>query len=357
MTFLYRIAVPVLGTAAALLSVPFAAMSAEQDHSDHQMDHLEHSPDSSGHGGGHSGHDTGSGSHIHHKHGVGGWMFEYKYMSMTMDGLLDGEDTISAADVTGTMMMPGPYMMAPTKMTMDMHMVMAMYAFNKKVSLMTMVNYLSKDMDMINRMGVESSMDTSGTGDTHLGLMYSINKQFITSVNVSIPTGSIDERGPMGANPDAKMPYNMQLGTGTYDLMPSMTYQMSKGGWSWGGQGALTYRIGESDNDYTLGNRFEATAWMKRKVGGNISLSGRLNFNKWAKIDGADPELMRMMSPVNDPEAQGGRRLDVLVGINGMFAGGHMLGLEVGVPVRQDLNGPQMKVDNMLTFAYQYMLM
>ncbi len=355
MTFFYRIAVPVLAAVGVLFAVPFAAVAANQEHSGHKM--AEHS----GHGDEHSGHDTGFGDHIHHQHGADSWMFEYKFMRMTMEGLLDGTDSVSTSEAVA---MAGAYgfMMAPTKMTMDMHMVMGMYGLTDKLSLMLMGNYLAKDMDMQARDGTLSSMDTSGIGDTQIGVMVALSKQWVTSVNVSIPTGSIDKKTDMVMSAmmtlqDVQQPYAMQLGSGTYDLIPSVTYQTRNGHWSWGGQGAYTYRMDENDNDYSLGNRFDVTAWVKRQINGNVMLSGRMNWNKWGNVDGADPALNLMMSPTNDPDAQGGSRLDVLLGINGMFAGGHMLGLELGVPVSQNLDGPQLETDMLVTFAYQYILL
>lgn len=362
MTLLRRIATPVLGAAGIFFAVPFAAMAASDEHSEHQMDpKMDHSD--------HASHDTGSGSHIHHQHKAGGWMFEYKFMRMTMDGLLDGTDSVSTAEAVA-MMGDYQYMMAPTEMTMDMHMVMAMYGINDKLSLMMMANYLSKDMDMEARDGTESSMDSSGVGDTQIGVMYAVNKALTASVSVSIPTGSIDEETDMRMTAmmtmqDVTQPYAMQLGSGTYDLIPSVTYQQDAGHWNWGGQATLTMRNGENDNDYTLGDRREVTAWVKRKFNGSAVVSGRLAWSDWDEIDGADPSIDQTMmvgmmtmktAPTADPDLQGGTRTDLLLGVSNMFAGGHMLGLEIGVPVTQDLDGPQMEMDKMVSFAYQYMM-
>ena len=381
MSLFRRIATPVLGAAGIVFAVPFAAVAADDEHSGHNMDHqTDHSMD-------HSGHDTGSGSHIHHQHMAGGWMFEYKFMRMTMDGLLDGTDSVNTRDISGaTMGMPPtnnmmtPYMMSPTSMDMDMHMLMAMYGISDKLTLMGMVNYLSNDMDMAMHMytptnvyagDMTGSMDTSGVGDARIDGMFTLSKNLMVSIGLSIPIGGIDEKVTMKmtgtnilngmpmavTNGPMQAPYSMQLGSGTYDLIPSVTYQETRGDWNWGGQGTYTYRIGENDNDYTLGNRIEVTGWAKRRVNNTVVLTGRLNWNKWGNVDGADPDLNPMMAPTADPDAQGGSRLDALVGINGMFAGGHMLGLEIGVPVKQDLDGPQMETDMLVTFAYQYMMM
>jgi hypothetical protein len=37
--------------------------------------------------------------------------------------------------------------------------------------------------------------------------------------------------------------------------------------------------------------------------------------------------------------------------------GGHRIGLEVGKPIYQDLNGPQMETDLVWSLGYQFMMM
>ena len=65
-----------------------------------------------------------------HMHAMGEWMVSYRYMTMDMKGLLKGSDDVNSNSQTGTMMMPGDYMMVPTEMFMDMHMFGAMYAIS-----------------------------------------------------------------------------------------------------------------------------------------------------------------------------------------------------------------------------------
>jgi hypothetical protein len=354
----------------------------EMDHSQHhEHQHSGHDMDMSMH----QMHDTGASAHIHHGHGKGMWMFEYRFMRMSMDGLLDGTDEVNTQDISGVLMadpsMPATslgkeYRMAPTSMTMDMHMLMVMYGLTDKLSLMGMVNYLNNDMDMVMHMfmpngdlmmTMEGSMETSGLGDTIIGGMYSINKEWMASAGLSIPTGAVDEQTTMvmrnpvtGAeNPPIEMraPYAMQLGSGTYDLIPSVTYRGSTDKIGYGAQASYTLRLGENDEKYTLGNRFELTGWGKYVVNNNFLVSGRLAILNWDKIDGQDPKIMPKMNVTNDPNNYGGTRADLLVGANGFFDKGHMVGAEFGVPVYQDLNGPQMKTEWIFSLGYQYILM
>jgi len=350
--------------------------AGEMDHSQHGGNH-----DMSKH----KSHDTAASSmHIHHEHGEGGFMFEYKFMRMNMEGLLNGTNKIGSNSISAARMGssgPAPefdYRMSPTKMTMDMHMFMAMYGINDKLSVMGMLHYLKNKMDMVMHMqgntgmpmgDMFGSMDTSGTGDSRIDIMYQMSSNLTTSLGLSLPTGSIDEKVTMrmdgttfatGAamptviNGPMQAPYSMQLGSGTYDLVPAITYNKNLGTWNIGGQATYTYRTGENDNDYTLGDQLEITAWGTYSVKPNFTLSSRINILDWGKIDGRDPRINPVLSPTSDPDATGGTRVDLLFGMSGHVNTRHMLSVEIGVPVYQDLNGPQLETDILYGVGYQY---
>jgi len=362
-----------------------SAVAEEMDHSKHQS--MKDMDMESMHGE----HDTAtSAMHVHHGHGAGGFMFEYKIMRMEMGGLLQGSNSVSTQSISGaTMGMPPTnnsntsYMMTPTDMTMDMHMLMAMYGLNEKISVMGMLHYISNDMDMVMHMytpggmfagDMTGSMDTSGIGDTRVDLMYNVDAGLTASLGLSIPTGSIDEKVTMvmtgtnilngmpmmNTNANMQAPYTMQLGSGTFDLVPAVTYSKGMGKWNWGGQASYTLRTGTNDNDYTLGDKLEIMGWGKYAVKPNLTLSGRLNILDWGNIDGFDskiPLMMRMMAPTSDPANSGGTRIDLLVGVSGHFNKNHMLSFEFGVPVQQDLDGVQLETDTLISLGYQYMMM
>ena len=120
----------------------------------------------------------------------------------------------------------------------------------------------------------------------------------------------------------------------------------------------MTIRLGENDRDYTLGNRFATTAWLARKLNSSISLSGRLNLETWGNIDGADPRINPMMVPTADASRRGGTRLDLLAGLNVYMPGGalkgHRIAIEGGVPIAQNLDGPQLKTQWSFTLGWQF---
>ena len=70
----------------------------------------------------------------------------------------------------------------------------------------------------------------------------------------------------------------MQLGSGTYDFEPAITYLAQTENYSYGAQLGGILRIGENDQDYTVGNKFEATLWGARKITDSLSTSAKLDY-------------------------------------------------------------------------------
>ena len=293
------------------------------------------------------------GGHIHSK---GDLMFTYRYMTMHMDGNRDGKERLSNSEVLAN------YMVTPTQMDMRMHMFGVMYAPTDKITLMAMLPYVKNSMKHITRTGIKFTTKAEGIGDLKLSglikLSNSDHHQVHLNMGISLPTGSIDERDDTPAANNAKLPYPMQLGSGTYDLIPGITYLGHNSNYSWGAQGLATIRLGENSNDYTLGNKVELTSWLEHKWTSALSASIRLKATRWSDIDGADPDLNPMMISTADPDLRDGSRADVLIGINYTGDKGTLKGnrftIELGKPVYQNLDGPQLETDYLLTAGWQY---
>ena len=292
------------------------------------------------------------GDHVHHK---GSWMFSYTYMTMHMDGMRDGTDDLSNSEVLQD------FMVTPTSMDMQMHMFGTMYAVTDDFTLMAMAPWISKDMDHRTRMGVRFSTSSDGIGDVKLSGIYKIynrnDHQLLLNFGVSAPTGDIDEKGNTPAMQNAQLPYPMQLGSGTWDLLPGATYTGRQNAWSWGSQALGTLRPGDNDNNYTLGDRLELSGWGAYRLAPAWSTSLRLKWQTWGDVDGNDSKLNPRMVPTADPDLQGGTRADLLAGVNfyapsGVF-GGNRLAIEGGIPVYENLDGPQMSTEWMLTANWQ----
>lgn len=336
----------ILLTAAMSMSSGQFAQAAVHDHSAH-ADHSGHDhtrPDSHAPIG-------VSGDHLMRE---GEFMLSYRFMHMEMEGNRTGTDRVSTP-------LPG-FMVSPLAMDMDMHMIGAMYALSDKITLMAMVPFTSISMDhVVNMNGVNFTTDASGIGDVKLSVTYGLSampgSDLLLNFAINAPTGSIDERDDIPVMSDAHLPYPMQLGSGTWDLTPGLTYVQTYDDWSWGTQGLYTIRTGENDNGYTLGNKFDVTAWVAKRASNSTSISFRLKYSDWDNIDGADTKLLPAPTvPTKNTDLRAGTRVDALVGVN--FVPPSLMSLrlaaEVGVPAYQKLDGPQLETDMVFTLGAQF---
>jgi hypothetical protein len=119
--------------------------------------------------------------------------------------------------------------------------------------------------------------------------------------------------------------------------------------WSWGGQFGAILRLGENDEDYTLGNEYTASVWGARSWADWLSSSLRLIGDVVENIDGADPRLNPQSAPTADPDLRAGNFISIGLGLNFFIPTGALegtgLSIEGIVPAFQDLDGPQLKRD------------
>jgi len=319
-----------------------------------------------------------------HMHKAGEFMLSYRFMHMDMAGNRIGTDEVSPEEIVTTVPnrfagqpgQPSTLRVVPTDMPMNMHMFGAMYAPTDWLTLMAMANYIDKSMDHITFQGMSGTTrrgtfttESEGFGDTTVTALIRLldeprvdGKDHVhLSLGLSLPTGSITERDdiltPMNTRPTVRLPYSMQLGSGTFDLLPGITYTGRDGDLSWGAQYRATLRLeDENDEGYRHGHIHEATAWLAYQWEPWISTSLRVAGSSEGKIEGMDPNIMGPVQTA-DPDNYGGERVDLFAGVNlvGQTGDlrGHRLAFEIGAPVYQDLNGPQMETDWTVTVGWQ----
>ncbi|MFS4454649.1 transporter [Maribacter sp. 2304DJ31-5] len=293
-----------------------------------------------------------------HMHGKGEWMFSYRYMYMNMEDLKQGSSDANFQEALAD------YMVTPTKMPMNMHMLGAMYAPSDKLTLMAMVNYLDMTMDHITRMGGTFTTEASGFGDISLSALYQFfNKNQKTmhgQFGISIPTGSVTRSDviPASAPNAVLLPYPMQVGSGTFDTNLAVTYLCQGKIFSYGSQLRGVFRFGKNERDYRYGNRYSLNNWLAAKAADWLSFSVRLEGLNVREINGADPNLNPAMVITADTDNSGGNYLNSGIGFNTYIPSGSLknlrFGFEFGIPIYQDLNGIQLKNKETVTAGFQY---
>ena len=293
-----------------------------------------------------------------HMHGKGEWMFSYRYMYMNMEDLKQGSDDASFDDALAN------YMVTPTNMPMNMHMLGGMYAPSDKLTLMAMVNVLSMEMDHRTRMGGTFTTEVSGFGDVSISALYKFFNKNKSSMHgqfgFSIPTGSTTESDitPASAPNETILPYPMQLGSGTFDTNLAVTYLCQGNVLSYGAQLRGVFRFGENERDYRYGNRYSLNNWLAARATDWLSFSVRLEGLTVSEINGKDPNLNPMMVITADTQNSGGTYLNSGLGFNIYVPSGALqnlrFGFELAAPLYQDLNGIQLQNKETLSAGVQY---
>ena len=298
--------------------------------------------------------------HVHEK---GKFGIAYSYMNMAMQGNQSGTSLLSNNQVFTN------YTVAPAKMNMQMHMLMPMYGITDRLTAMAMINYNINSMSMdiqpganpadlppccraaaIANANLPSKMKSSGLGDTKLYLLYNLlsscNQRLVIGAGVSLPTGSIDVKGATNQGSNSIMSYNMQLGTGTYNLLPSIVYTAQLNRFTVGAAFQSNIKLGVNSHNYSWGNEYSFSPWVAYKLVSWASFSLRGEAYYMSNLYGYDAAINQTAS--SDPTANvynyGSKKLvNALAGLN-LFAnrsfikGMHLL-VEYGMPVYQKLGG------------------
>ena len=316
------------------------------------------------------------GEHMHKK---GEYMLSYRFSHMQMKGNRIGNNRVGTDFIGAGMfgvpsVLGGQSRVVPTKMSMQMHMFGAMYAPTDWLTLMAMGTYVEKSMDhtTFNMMGGGTSRfntKSEGIGDTKVGAMfklfetnvYNTNHHAHLNFNVNIPTGTLSERSvvnaPNGMQPNLRLPYAMQIGSGTFDALPGITYTGNYRKLAWGGQYMAEIRMERNQAGYSHGNKHMLTAWSSYEWARYFSTSARVIYKTQERIKGQDPAISAPVQTAN-PLNYGGQQLGVAFGFN--LAGqhgvlkGHRLAAEVIIPLYRNLHGPQLETDWRVVAGWQY---
>jgi len=281
-------------------------------------------------------------------------------MNMAMQNNISGTSQVSDEKVYTN------YLMSPKKMLMDMHMLMAMYGITGNFSVMGMVNYNISSMQMnmipteshnhagMMNMQTRSNMmnsKTSGIGDIKLWLLYELynhdGASLLLSTGISLPIGKTNIYGGNNTMYEGqKLPYMMQMGTGSMDIMPGITYLKKYDQLTLSTQALSIIRPFYNFSGYHYGNELQINAWAAYEILPSFSFSLRAEGYKAGNIKGNDAKISSEMEPASSAVNYGGARANGYAGINYYVNKNYIrnckIGIEFGLPLYQNLNGIQL---------------
>ncbi len=293
----------------------------------------------------------------------------YRFVGMRWDGNRVGTNPISLGQVLDV------FFAAPVQAEMAMHLFGVTYAPMKELTLEASLPFLvHKAMQNVTADGQEFEYD-AGVGEDddrysfgdfrlrgHVPVYRDGAYRAHLTMGVSVPTGSFRQTDPNPlVNPTqvTRSPYPVQIGSGTWDILPGFTILAMNDRASTGIQVSTVARLHENELNYRLGHRIESSVWGAYRTNDYIGVSFRIHTQHWGDISGADPSLNQNVHPAANPSLQGGTRVDLPVGLNVYFRDGilegHRLGFEASLPIYEDLHGPQLEHDWTITLGWQYL--
>ncbi len=262
---------------------------------------------------------------------------------------------------------------APKKMEMAMHMLEFMYAPSDWLNLMLMPQFLAMEMDIEELSGRPprdpevfehgGKHTTGGVGDTLLAALIRLwqvpGYHLHLGLGLSVPTGDVHlKMRRMHQQEMGLQHFDMQLGSGTFDFLPSLTYTGEQGRFFWGAQLLGALRLEENDAGWRRGHLAQANAWGGYSLTDWLGVSVRGVYTFQGKIAGDLDGFSLRFGPMDFPRNSGGKFFDLGFGLSavvpsGAFAG-NRLSFEWLQPVVDDFYGYQLEREGALSFTWSY---
>lgn len=318
---------------------------------------------------------------IYHLPEKGQFVAGINFQNHKFSGLIEGSDSVSAETVVktapniffGAPMQPPTLRVVPQSAEANIIFPFINYTVHENFSLVALAPLISKKtvLETFNGPGTASlgttTVKADGLGDIKFGFLYTPLKvhddkgvrthNVILDVVLSAPTGSIDEEDkiltPANTMMNTRLPYGMQLGSGTWDTLLGVAYWGKSDKWGWGAQYLATIPL-ESENSegWSYGDKHEGTGWVSYEWKPQLASSLRLRHEYQNEIEGMDSKIYGPGLGAN-PDNYGGTITEFMIGTNWMYKPARNLSLELSKPIAQDRNGVQLEKDYSIMISWR----
>ena len=279
----------------------------------------------------------------------------YSWERIQSRGLRVGDDSVSPDVVLSPQPAGLGFARTPRSLELSVHTFELAYAPHPRVTLIAQLPFVRKELETLEAGGLRRQDQTKGLGDVGLFVLVPFIRKGQESSQVHIgfdaPTGAIRRGGDQ-----RRLPYISQIGNGTWDFEWGWTY---RGAWdrlSWGGQAIGRHPLGRNGLKYRHGSHFAGTVWGAVRLVEGLGLSFRSQWEKQNNFEGFDRSLRASEDPSENGKLRGGEHITLYPGVSLDLPvlGGQRIAVEVGIPVHQRLDGPQLERDWSVKTAWQW---
>lgn len=278
--------------------------------------------------------------------------------------IMKGTRAVSPEEVVATT----PWYIDPTKKVRGVpqntfvatQTVALAYGVTKDLAVVVTVGMVEKNLDFLTFKGATGltrlGMSYTGTdslSDSSASAIYRVYQDSIhriqLNLGMSFPSGSTHNTftllQPDGTYATTRAFYAMQLGSGTFDVMPGVVYAGHLDKWSWGVSYRGRFPLAANPEGYLYGDLHEFNGWGGYNWIPGVTTTLRVNSTLQGQIRGHDP-LIYGKAPAANPNYYGGQRVELFGGatFSGKLIGydNMSIAIEGGPTVYQNLNGPQL---------------
>lgn len=271
----------------------------------------------------------------------------YRFAHSSARGLRFGTDDVLESDLLDL-----GFTFVPTRRTVNAHMVTAGLGLTDQVTVLASVAWLEKNRTTANDSVIFFS-ESSGIADAQADVLWEFFREGAyrshLQLGVIVPVGSFEERGDFPQAADVVLPYDMQIGSGSWAVAPGLTGQVQNDVGSVGAQVRGVFSLTDNDRDWRPGTRVEGRMWAAYRFNDFVSASGGVRGYHSESIQGADPELETLRDPGDLALSFATERVDLPLGVNLRIPSGPLAGQRLMVEavwtVHEETDGPLLADD------------
>lgn len=298
------------------------------------------------------------------------WELSASFKKLDIGGYKNGTRDLSFDEVlfsAGEMRTQQNYPVVPTFICQVAFSLSAKYQIDHNTAIGVQVPYLMQDTEHISSVPgfADFTLSSKGLGDIAVGLSRKLssrkNQNISIQAGLRLPVGDINVMGDTprgGAGTMERLPYTMQLGSGTLDLTGGFNYGRQFNSVKLNANVNAVVRTGTNDNNYRLGNNYAANFSATHVGHTHFEPFAKASLRKINSINGIDkgltiPGEFPFPASITDPSNYGGEKIVLTAGTKlclDSHCDSNVTG-EIGVPIYQNLNGIQPKEQSRISLA------